>query len=148
MAREYRFIIPGRAYSGQGKYATRYKAYIRDTAAQIIGHPLTEVNLYLKVDYFHTGRHRVDGDNLLKCISDGLGVVAYNDDSQIGHAEVFVHDTTSSFTYEEPISSEIGDWLKKGEEFVAVAIRLRDILSMKSTITKGSTRSQLNPGSL
>ena len=141
MGKEYRFIIPGRAYSGQGKSATRYKAKIRKIAARIIAQPLTQDFLHLKVDYFHLGRHRVDRDNLLKCICDGLKSVAYNDDSQIGHAEAFDHDTTSSFTYEEPISSEIDNWLNKGEEFVAVTIRLRDILRIESTITKGSVPS-------
>jgi hypothetical protein len=129
--KEYRFIIPGRAYSGAGKNATSYKAKIHEIAAGIITQPFTQNFIRLKVDYFHKGKHRVDRDNLLKCISDGLKGVAYSDDSQIGHAEAFDHDTTSSFTYEEPISPEINDWLRKDEEFVAVVIRLRRILRVE-----------------
>ncbi len=140
MAKEYRFIIPGRAYSGQGRSATSYKACIRGTAAKIIAQPLVKDNLYLKVDYFfHIGNHRVEEDNLLKCVRDGLEGVAYNNDSQISQSEAFVHDTTSSFTYKEPISSEIDDWLKKGEEFVAVTIGLRHFLIIKTTITQAPT---------
>jgi len=141
LGKEYRFIIPGRAYSGQGKSATRYKAKIRKIAARIIAQPLTQDFLHLKVDYFHLGRHRVDRDNLLKCISDGLKGAAYNDDSQIGHAEAFDHDTTSSFTYEEPISPEIDNWLNKREEFVAVTIRPRHILRLEVYTTKAPTSS-------
>lgn len=137
MAKEYRFIIPGRAYSGQGKSATLYKAYIHETAAKIIVQPLVKDNLYLKVDYFfHLGNHRVEPDNLLKCIQDGLKDVAYKDDSQIGQSEAFVHDTTSSVTYKEPILSEVSDWFNKGEEFVAVTIGLRYMLKIKTTITQ------------
>jgi len=136
LGKEYRFIIPGRAYSGANKNATRYKAKINETAAKIITHPLAESDLYLKVDYFHLGRHTVDRDNLLKCVSDGLKGIAYNDDNQIGHAEVFDHNMTSSFTYEGPMPSEIEDWLNKREEFVAVTIRLRHILHLTVFTTK------------
>jgi len=81
LGKEYRFIIPGRGYSARGKNATKYQDYVRETAAKIIAHPLTEANLYLKVDYFHLGRHRVDKDHLLECVSNGLKDVAYNDDN-------------------------------------------------------------------
>jgi len=64
-----------------------------------------------------------------------------NDGSQIGHAEAFDHDTATTFTYEKPTSSDINKWLDKYEEFVAVTIGLRDILMIKSTITKRITTS-------
>ena len=71
----------------------------------------------------------------MKCISDGLKDIAYKDDSQIGHAEAFDHDMTSSFTYEKPISPEIDSRLHEDQEFVAVYIGPRHILRIESSVS-------------
>jgi len=133
---QYTFIIPGRAFSALGRSASRYKAEIATIAAQNINQRFTQDELHVKVDYFYNGKNRVDGDNLLKNVLDGLKGVVYSDDAQVTHAEACLHNTTLSFTIEEPASPEIFDWLSKGQEFVAVLVRIRPRLIVKSRIRR------------
>lgn len=133
---QYTFIIPGRGFSAWGKSATPYKAKMATIARQHIDKPLTQNELHVKVDYFHKGKNRVDGDNLLKSVLDGLKQVAYLDDAQVTHTEACLHNINSSFTIEEPASPEVFDWLDKGQEFVAVLVRVRPRLTVKSRIRR------------
>ena len=127
------FIIPGRAFSANSKSAAAYKAKIAKIARQHINEPLTQNELHVKVDYFHKSKNKVDGDNLLKNVLDGLKRVAYLDDAQVTHTEACLHNINSSFTIEEPASPEIFDWLakEKEQEFVAVLVRVRPRFILK-----------------
>ncbi len=130
---EHFIIIQGRAYSGWARSSGHYKAKVGQIAANSIASPFTQKNLSVRVDYFYQSSHRVDGDNLLKSICDGLEEVAYINDSQINHYEVFLYNISSSYAIEDPISPQIWDWLARGEEFVAVAVRMRlDLVSENS----------------
>lgn len=133
---QHTLIIPGRAFSAWGKSAALYKAKMAEVAARNIDKPLTQNELHVKVDYFYKQRNRVDGDNLLKNLLDDLKGIAYLDDSQVTHTEAYLHDLASSYTIEEPTSTEIFDWLGEDREFVAVLIRARPRLILKSHIRR------------
>ncbi len=78
----------------------------------------------------------MDGDNLLKNVLDGLKGIAYLDDGQVTHTEVYSHNLASSYTIEEPVSPEIFDLLSEDREFVAVLVRSRPRLVLKSRIRR------------
>ena len=125
---EHVVIIPGRAFSAQGHSAGQYKARIKEIAAKKIANPFTKENLSLRVDHFYESKHKVDGDNVLKCICDGLKEVAYEDDSQITRKEIRQYNINSTpIRIEEPTSPDIFDWLDKEEEFVVVTVRIKEV---------------------
>jgi hypothetical protein len=130
---EHFIIIPGRGYSGWARSKGDYKVRIGEIAAKSIANPLVQRNLYVRVDYFYHSGHRVDGDNLLKSICDGLERVAYIDDNQINHYEVFLYNISLAYTVVDPISDEIWDWLDKGQEFVAVAVCTEEVVVPESS---------------
>ena len=135
-SRGYTLIIPGRAYSAKARSAAQYKAEVRRVATQRILAPLTEDDLFMKIDYFYLTGHKVDTDNLEKPIRNALEGVAYNDDGQITDSRVVMHNIASSYTIEQPISPDIFDWLAKGEEFVAVIVGARKMQVLKSNIRR------------
>ena len=121
---EHFIIIPGRAYSGWARSSGHYKANIRKIADSRIAVPFVHERLYVRVDYFYHGKNRVDEDNVLKSICDGLEGVAYEDDSQIEHLDIRRYNIDLPFRIVEPTNDEIWDWVVKKVEFVAVTVRI------------------------
>jgi len=122
--RKYNIIIMGRAYSPNSHSASQYKDKVKEEASKVIGR-LIGGNLSIRVDYYYTqSKNRLDGDNLLKIICDGLKDVAYQDDSQITEHHVYVNNLNSSFMIEDPPFPEIWNYFGQGD-FTAVTISSR-----------------------
>ena len=118
---KYNVVILGRAYAPHSHSAVRYKDKVREEATKVISKPI-EGNLSIRLDYFYTeSKNRLDGDNLLKTICDGLKSVAYDDDSQINEHHVYRYNLGGSFTIQEAPFPEIFDYIEHGD-FVAVTI--------------------------
>jgi len=80
---EYRLVIPGRPVSFRSRQATDYKRLVRRLAERVFHDPLSDQTVEVRIDCFHTGRRRVDMDNVAKCVMDALNDVAYVDDKQV-----------------------------------------------------------------
>jgi len=118
---KYHLIIMGRAYSPHSHSSARYKDKVRGEASKVINKAI-EGNLSIRTDYFYTdSKNRLDGDNLLKIICDGLKSVAYYDDSQVTEHHAYIYNLNRSFTIQEAPFPEIFDYLGRGD-FVAVTV--------------------------
>ena len=97
---------------------------MRQAALEQFDSPLLERNLSAEVRHFYTSGHRVDLDNLLKSILDGLKGAAYEDDSQIVRVSAERYNISESFTVEDLKPEEV-DILAEGEDFVIITISHR-----------------------
>lgn len=119
--RKYNIIIMGRAYSPNSHSATQYRDKVKEEASKVIDKPIGG-NVSVRVDYYYTeSKNRLDGDNLLKIICDGLKDVTYQDDNQITEHHVYTNNINRSFTIEEVPFPEIFDHFGHGD-FVAVTV--------------------------
>lgn len=117
--RKYNIIIMGRAYSPHSQSATQYKEKVREAASKVMNRPI-KGNLSIRVDYYYSdSKKRLDGDNLLKIICDGLKSVAYQDDSQIIEHHIYTNNLNRRI--EDPPFPEIWDYFGQGD-FIAVTV--------------------------
>ena len=120
--RKYNIIITDRAFSPNSRSAAQYKNKVSQEASKVIDRPI-KGNLSIRVDYYYTdSKNRLDGDNLLKIICDGLKSVAYHDDSQIIEHHVYVNNLNRRI--EDPPFPEIWNYFGEGG-FVAVTVSSR-----------------------
>jgi len=117
------FIIPGRAYAPRSHHAPHYMNRVGEIVSQYISTPSTDP-IDLRLEYlFRESRNRLDGDNLLKTFCDALKGVAYEDDSQVRHHEVTLHNMNSSFSIKGvPLTDEIADCFSQ-EAFTIVRLK-------------------------
>lgn len=119
---KYNVVIMGRAYSPHSHSAAQYKDKVKEEASKVIRRPI-KGNLSIRVDYYYNeSKNRLDGDNLLKIVCDGLKSVAYHDDNQIIEHHVYVNNLNRRI--EDPPFPEIWDCFGQGD-FVAVTVTSR-----------------------
>jgi Holliday junction resolvase RusA-like endonuclease len=80
--REYRFAVPGIAASFRTKSSKKYKLRIKKEAKKLFKRPLLNMNIEIRIDYFHIGKRKFDMDNVAKSVLDALNKIAYLDDKQ------------------------------------------------------------------
>lgn len=90
-ATEYRFVVPGRAFSFRTSRGQAYKKTVRGEARRVFPKPIAGQPVEVRIDCFHWKPLRADIDNIAKCIIDALIGVAYVDDSQVVHQSAVGH---------------------------------------------------------
>jgi len=75
----------------------------------------------LSVYYFHWGRERIDGDNVLGPICDALKGLAYEDDSQVVRHEITLINMNLSYRLADP-PEELHDYLEGPDEGIVVML--------------------------
>ncbi|MBI4200954.1 MAG: RusA family crossover junction endodeoxyribonuclease [Chloroflexi bacterium] len=114
-------IIRGVARSKYAKSAPKYELTVKGAAQDKFTKPLTEKNLAVAVRHFYTSGHRIDLDNLLKSVLDGLKGAAYEDDSQIVRVSAERYNIAESYVVEQPTPEEL-DLLAERRDFVVVTV--------------------------
>ena len=118
---EYVVIVPGVARSKYAKSAPKYELNVKQAALSVIEKPMGERNLSTAIRHFYTSGHRVDLDNLLKSVLDGLKGAAYDDDSQIVRVSAERYNITEGFAVEDIRPEEV-DLIALGLDFVVITI--------------------------
>ena len=122
IAREYRFVIPGRAVSFRSPVAMDYRKRVRRCARPLFRKPL-DLALEIRLDYFHCHARRVDMDNVSKCVLDGLNGLAYRDDRLATVQTSKSHDLRKRIDlHDGPI--DLVKPLRRHKEYLFVRIRL------------------------
>lgn len=136
---QYCIVIPGRGFSHTAEHAKQYQEKIRKIAKQKITKPFSD-EVDVKLEYLYAKRdERLDGDNLLKTICDGLEGVAYENDSQIIHHEVTVINTNaSSIIREIPHNEQIGDLFANQQSFTIIRIKKARKKRVKITLDEAT----------
>ena len=125
---EYIVIVRGVARSKYARSARRYEQDVRQAASEQFERPLTDRNLSVEVHHFYTSGHRIDLDNLLKSILDGLKGAAYEDDSQIVRVTAERYNISGAFSVDTPRE----EWVEllpprsQPSDFVSVTISWRE----------------------
>lgn len=120
--KKYNVVIMGRAYSSHSHSAAQYKDKVKEEASKVIRRPI-KGNLSIRVDYYYNeSKNRLDGDNLLKIVCDGLKSVAYHDDNQIIEHHVYTNNLNRRI--KDPPFPGIWDCFGQGD-FVAVTVTSR-----------------------
>ena len=123
--RQFCLVVPGRDYGPKARHAGEYKDCIRKIAKKDAGGSPYDGDLEIKVEYlFGNEREKVDGDNLLKTICDGLKGVIYKDDSQLIRHDIRRINLNSTYTIRGvPLTEKIAELLAKGGSFAIVRLR-------------------------
>ena len=101
-------MVRGVARSKYAKSAPRYEQHVNAAARESFDAPLPERNLSVQVHHFYTSGHRVDLDNLLKSILDGLKGAAYEDDSQIVRVSAERYNISDTINLDSPRDEWMG----------------------------------------
>ena len=117
--REQVVIVPGIARSKYARSAQRYQETVNTAARRQIDRVLRSRNLTV------ASGHRVDLDNLLKSVLDGLKGAAYEDDSQIVKVSAERYNISESFVVEGLIRPDELEFLAEGQDFIVVTISHR-----------------------
>lgn len=118
---EYIVIVPGVARSKHARSASRYEQAVNRAARESFAQPLRARNLSVGVRHFYTSGHRVDLDNLLKSVLDGLKGAAYDDDSQIVKVSAERYNISESYAVEDFRPQEL-DLLLARQDFVVITV--------------------------
>lgn len=119
-AREWRLIIPGRAYSFRSPDAGGYKTRVAQIARKVFPEPLT-CGVRVSLDYFHRGNRRMDMDNVSKCVLDALNEVGYLDDRQVEAQSSREHDLRNIVRLSDAV--DVVKPMRDHAEYVLVRIR-------------------------
>lgn len=119
-AREWRLVIPGRAYSLRSPAAAEYKAQIARIAREVFPEPL-KCPVNVSLDYFHRGNRRMDMDNVSKCVLDALNEVGYLDDRQVEAQSSREHDLRNVVRLSDAV--DVIKPLRDHSEYVLVRMR-------------------------
>ena len=123
-ASRYCLIVPGKGYSPKSDHASKYKEQIKKIAKRQIPEPLYG-EVEVKLEYLYRNyRDRLDGDNLLKTVCDGLKEAAYDDDSQVIDQRVKIINMNSSFAIRGvPLDQQIAGLLANRDPFAIIRLR-------------------------
>ena len=123
-ASKYSLIVPSKGYSPKSDHASTYKNQIKKIAKRQIPEPLYG-EIEVKLEYLYRDRRdRLDGDNLLKTVCDGLKEAAYDDDSQVIDQRVKIININSSFEIRGvPLNQQIADLLASQTPFAIIRLR-------------------------